>query len=240
MTTRRKRNTQQRNQDDLTRINGIGKARQQWLRDKLNVNSLKELAALAPEEIETKLKADNQIVSRPTIESWIVQAAQWADIPTRITAKDEGWKPIASFVVEFQEYDEGASVEQRTRVHHVEADKNRMWSGIEYTELCEWMVQQLGGQLRQPAEQNMDSMIEANPQPFVEVGRAASSLSGAFSEKLQLALAKAERIRLAAMPILATEADFGSTGSNERPAKELSQQLRAALAKADKLSSQAN
>lgn len=240
MTTRRNRNTEHGNQDDLTRIKGIGKTRQQWLREKLNVSSLQDLAALSPDKIEAKLKADGQIVSRTTIELWVVQAAQLAGATTPVMSKDAGWKPIASFVVEFQENEVGSVVpERRTKAHHVEADKNQMWSGIEHEELCAWMVQRLSEVVTPLTEQSVDSTIAIESQPAVETAQAAPSRNAPFSEKLQQVLAKAERMGLAAMPSIATGSAFQSsrmTYSNELPGRERSQQLRAVLAKADRLS----
>jgi hypothetical protein len=242
MTARRKRSPEVANQDELTLIKGIGEARQQWLRDRLNVVSFQALAALSVEEIEAQLKEDNQIVSRAAIESWIAQAARLAgsSAPRHpAMSRESGWKPVASFVVEFQEHEvEG---ERRTRVHHVEADKNRMWSGIEHEELCAWMVQQLGGQADQIPEADVEPLAVAESSSVVEVSEVMSSQSipVGFSEKLQHVLAKAERMRLLALPTITTGAAYQSaqTSSHEHPGGDMSQRLRAVLAKADKLSS---
>lgn len=75
-------NSSNTKQDDLTKIKGIGSVRQQWLRDSFGVLTYRELADLAPEDIESQLKKDNQIASRETIEAWIEEAQ-------RLTAKSK-------------------------------------------------------------------------------------------------------------------------------------------------------
>ena len=60
--------------NDLTIIKGIGPTRQAWLRKSFSVYTCADLAALSPEAIEVRLKAEKQIVARSEIESWIAQA----------------------------------------------------------------------------------------------------------------------------------------------------------------------
>jgi len=133
--------------DDLTAIRGIGPARQQWLRESFNVRTYQDLAMLSVDEIESRLKADGQIPSRKAIEAWLIQArelantvAKEANSPTR----EDGWKPFASFVVEFQTREvEGQARERRTKVHHMEEDTGTYWPGIESRKLCQWMLDQI-------------------------------------------------------------------------------------------------
>ena len=66
--------------DNLTIIKGIGPARQQWFNEKLGVFTFRAFAALSADEIQSRLKADNQIASRATIEAWIVEAKNLAKI----------------------------------------------------------------------------------------------------------------------------------------------------------------
>jgi hypothetical protein len=235
MTTRRKRNAQIDNQDDLTRIRGIGEARQQWLWENLKVDSFQALAALSIEDIEARLKEDNQIVSRAAIEAWITEAAQLAGAPASrhpVMSKDVGWRPIASFVVEFQENE--ITPERRTKVHHIEADKNRMWSSFEQAELCAWMVEQLDRRDIPVAEPSPDLSPAIEIKPYT----ASENEPAIFSEKLQQVLAKAERLRLAALPLMIP--GHPTATHEERPVPSLSQGLRAALAKADALSAESN
>lgn len=69
--------------NDLTTIKGIGPTRQAWLRAHFPVQTCGDLAALTPDEIEAKLKAEKQIVSRTEIESWIAQAQALVTAATR-------------------------------------------------------------------------------------------------------------------------------------------------------------
>lgn len=136
--------------DDLTVIRGIGPARQRWLRESLNVRTYQDLATLSVDEIESRLKADGKIPSRRRIEVWLVEVqelatgdekvAKEANSPTR----EDGWKPFASFVVEFQTREvEGQAGERRTKVHHMEEDTGTYWPGIESRKLCQWMLDQI-------------------------------------------------------------------------------------------------
>jgi hypothetical protein len=57
----------------------------------------------------------------------------------------DGWKPFASFVVEYQERAvEGHAIEYRTTAHHMESDTGTNWPGIEGEKHCRWMLEQLG------------------------------------------------------------------------------------------------
>lgn len=199
-------NPSNRDYDDLKKmIKGIGPARERWLRESLGVRTFGDLAALTVDEIESRLKADKQIASRETIESWIAQARDLAAVAERTekptateeqvketteeneipsqpaepvsegddgekelpTTQKDGWKPFASFIVEFQERTlEGQPVEYRTTVHHMEADTGTNWPGIERDKHCHWMVDQLGAKIsEQPAEELPVQPPEAEPIP---------------------------------------------------------------------------
>jgi diguanylate cyclase (GGDEF)-like protein len=67
--------------DRLTKIKGIGPARQQWFRESLNVRTFQDLAVLSVDEIESQLKAANQIAARDKIEQWIIEAQELAGAP---------------------------------------------------------------------------------------------------------------------------------------------------------------
>ncbi len=149
------------NGNDLTAIKGIGPARQQWFKESLNVSTYEDLAALSAEDVETRLKAEGRIASRGEIEQWIAQASQWAtenaqepraEVPensnpskmVNAALKVDGWKPFASFVVEFRERQLGDQpVEKQTIVHHVESDTGQTWLGLEKRLLCQWMIDQI-------------------------------------------------------------------------------------------------
>jgi hypothetical protein len=176
--------------DDLRKVKGIGQAREQWLRDTFNVRTFHDLAALSPDEVELRLKAEGQIVSRHTIEKWISEArrldseAERPALPTgekkKPTAR-EGWKPFASFVVEFQERETETGTSRQTVVHHMEADKSKTWHGIEYRDISDWIAEQLGKEAAEPAAS-----------PAVAQGFPGPEMM--FSERLQEVLVKAERL----------------------------------------------
>lgn len=154
--------------DQLSEIAGIGPARARWLEETFGVRTFRDLAALSPDEIERKLKAvGRQAVSRATIESWIDEAATRAPerakpgAPRKRGRGDRAgseasvWKPVASFVVEFQSGPaEGAEKAWRTAVHYLEEDRNETWAAIDCDRLCRWMTRQLGrAEGREPTEE---------------------------------------------------------------------------------------
>src|SRR6266508_222308 len=147
--------------DDLTAIEGIGGARQKWLRESLGVNTYGDLACLSADKIEAQLKSEGQVASRSAIESWIAQADELAvapnrrvptrelenDEPSHLPADEPEWLPFASFVVEFQSrtFEGTEALESpsgyRTAVHHIEADENEAWLGIASQQLSDWMLE---------------------------------------------------------------------------------------------------
>jgi hypothetical protein len=145
---------------ELSDITGIGPARARWLEVTFGVRSFRDLAALSPDDIERKLKAKGRVgVSRRTIESWVAEArakaseekptqerAALAKHPGRMVAAErpDEWKPVASFVVEFQApAEQRVEGQWRTAVHHIEGDRTQAWSGLSCEQLCEWMIEQL-------------------------------------------------------------------------------------------------
>lgn len=64
--------------DDLTVIKGIASARQEWLREALNVVTFADLATLSFDEIKSQLKADKKVTSDDTIKTWIAEAQEYA------------------------------------------------------------------------------------------------------------------------------------------------------------------
>jgi hypothetical protein len=158
--------------DDLTAIKGIGPARQEWLRESLNVRTYQDLSVLSADEIETRLKAEGKAVSRNEIDGWLAQAQGLATaaadpaLPhaaasanpeprgnTNAPAGEGEWKPFASFVVEFQARQiDGQPRERRTVVHHIEADQGETWPGIACERLCQWMLDQWGEKAEQAPE----------------------------------------------------------------------------------------
>ena len=144
---------------DLSGISGIGQARARWLEDAMGVRTLRDLAALSPEDVERRLKrARGNKPPRSTIDAWVAEAkAHLADdgsevepsVPARTKSRRaETWKPVASFVVEFQsrigsEASDTPVARRRTAAHHVEEDRDEAWPGWDFGALGRWMAAQL-------------------------------------------------------------------------------------------------
>jgi hypothetical protein len=159
--------------DNLTRIDGIGAARQQWFRSVFNVRTFRDLAALSAEEIETRLKAEKKPISKSAIQEWLAQAAELAGNNQKVSSSKPvqgAWKTLATFVVVFEDQKAGDQTRYRTTVQHMEVDETKQWPGIEQPELCKWMLTQLGAQAP-----------EARPDAF---------LPPAFDDRVQEVLAK--------------------------------------------------
>jgi hypothetical protein len=201
-----------RESDDLTAIKGIGEARQRWFRESLGVRTYRQLAVLSTDEIESRLKAEKQTVSRSAIETWVGQARKLAgaeeSTPIPKHADQRDWAPFASFVVEFQsrELEEVAGrdpeVAFRTAVHHLEADEDEEWPRIETELLSHWMLQKAlahrptGGRVavepeERPAEEQKDAPrveiteIQLSQRAEREAPRSISSHGQAFSASVK-------------------------------------------------------
>ena len=61
-------------QDDLTRIRGIGQVKQQWLQELLNIRTIQELAIASVEEITAAFAAAGRNIFRREVEEWVTQA----------------------------------------------------------------------------------------------------------------------------------------------------------------------
>jgi hypothetical protein len=157
-------NNKKKKYDDLIEIKGIGRHRQQWLKESFGVCTFSDLAALTVDEIETRLKAEGGGIGRKAIEVWIDEAKALAEAaPAELdsepaTAKSGGkfslssdetkWNSLASFRVDFQiRQSSDRGEEQRTKVLHIETDSPEKWSGIQTDQLFQWIQNQLNDQL---------------------------------------------------------------------------------------------
>jgi hypothetical protein len=145
-----------REYDDLTVITGIKLKTQRLLREQFNVRTYRDLANLSPAEI-ARLKTKLIPPLRRYVDGWIAKARELA------AAAGEGeWKSFGSFVVVFQARKvEGRAEEQRTMVHHREADNGYEWSGIEGEQPWRWMRDQVGEKVQQEPEE--EPSVEARP-----------------------------------------------------------------------------
>ena len=144
---------------ELHEISGIGPARARWLEESLDVRTLQDLADLSPREVERRLeRAGGNKPARSTIEAWVAEAQKHLaeeeskvepTVPGRPKSRrKETWKPVASFVVEFQsraggEASEPPAARWRTAAHHVEEDRDEAWPGWDFGALGGWMADQL-------------------------------------------------------------------------------------------------
>lgn len=134
--------------DDLTKLAGIGPKVQSRLRTSLKVQTYVDLAAMAPDIIESDLGKDKSIPAplktRKKIERWIADAqslVEKSNMPQ--PASQEIWNPIDSFVLEFQSQETlSGKTKVRVVVQHVEHDANSKWdfqNEQEREELFNWM-----------------------------------------------------------------------------------------------------
>jgi hypothetical protein len=154
----RPRTAAPRKADDLTVIEGIGAARSEGLRASLGVHTYGDLAALTADQVVAALRAAGQVASQSAVASWIARARELSGE----SALPE-WVPLASFVVEFQGCE--ATRGLRTVVHHVEADENEAWPGIETERVCQWMLARAPG----PIEEGPPARTSAADSPPARV-----------------------------------------------------------------------
>jgi hypothetical protein len=172
MPTERSEDKNTAESDDLTAIEGIGAQRERWLREALGASTYKALAALSADDVESRLRAEGQSVSRSAIEGWIARASELAAVAKGV---HQDWRPFAQFVVEFQRRDiekSGAKkpvIRYRTQVHDIEADQTKRWAGIDPERLCAWISRRpnVGSMLEDeeaaPAEPEAEAEAEATP-----------------------------------------------------------------------------
>ncbi len=228
--------------DDLTAIKGIRAARQQWFRDVMNVHTYDDLAGLSVNGIVLGLKAEKQIPSRTMIEAWISQAKILAEttnkqlqIPNVKASSDiVQWKPIASFVLEYQVLENpNGSNQYRTTAHHIETDKNQLWSGIEQTECVRWMLAEAG-------IESQDTTPRLEPKGVVSPTTPNYPIQ--FSEKLQRILAKTAKITGTPLPPQTpTVAEKPLPKSKDNPPQYsgFSEKMQQILAKTQKMTTKA-
>lgn len=172
------RNGSAQERQSLTRIKGIGLAKQRWLREVLKIDTIRDLACFSVEQIESRLQAQEQTFSHSEIKKWIEQAQQLAaselsaqeilESPkllinerkssqsgTKSTNTEENgqWRSFASFKVEFQSRkSEGELEEQRIKVDYLEAGNAQIWDGIKPEEIPQWMLEQMKEEILPEAE----------------------------------------------------------------------------------------
>jgi hypothetical protein len=155
----------QSSRDDLRTIKGIGPKRLQWLR-KLNITSVRDLAVLSVDELESRLFANKRTVPRVLIESWIAEAQSRA---TEDASTDcDGWVSQAVFDVVFKEKRaEGVPSLQQTAVLFRDTGERKIWDSWQLSEIQEWIASHL------PAMSVPDARLERHYDEFGETLPAA-------------------------------------------------------------------
>jgi hypothetical protein len=168
--------------DDLTAIEGIGAQRERWLRKALGVSTYEALGRLSANDIESRLRAEGQVVSRSAIEAWIAKASELA-AGAKTLHRD--WRPFAQFVVEFQRRDvekpgvKRPVIRYRTQVHDIEADETKRWAGIDPERLCAWMS-------RRPNIASVPEDVEPGPVEPETAAEATPSLTAVQITEIRL------------------------------------------------------
>ncbi len=140
---------------DLTRIRGIGEARQKIFRDELDVRSYRDLANLDVDFALTVFRKHSEAISRDMLESWAEIAAELElEIPrppdsavsgysVKIPETNNGWQAFATFVVDYQVKPSGDGRQFQTIAHYMQKDETRIWGDIDTDAYSEWINQQL-------------------------------------------------------------------------------------------------
>lgn len=172
------RNGSDQERQSLTRIKGIGPAKQRWLRQALKIDTIRDLACFSVEQIESRLQAQGQTFSHSEIKKWIEQAQQLvaselsaqemleppkllmndrksSQLGAKSTNNEENgkWRSFASFKVDFQSRKiEGKSEEKRIKVDYLEAGNAQIWNGLKPEEIPQWMLEQMREEILLEAE----------------------------------------------------------------------------------------
>jgi hypothetical protein len=148
---------QDKRSKELAKIQGLSVARQRWLQDTLKVKTVQDLANLSVDQILSRLEADHKAVSRDQVEDWIDQAQA-------LVAAQASWQPFATFVVSFQSRLVGGETQHRTVVYFLEADRRKIWTGLECDGVHELMLDQLQRLFQlEPAESEAPALVSEDP-----------------------------------------------------------------------------
>ncbi|MHC4617193.1 MAG: hypothetical protein ACYTEQ_05505 [Planctomycetota bacterium] len=171
-----------RESDDLTVINGIGPVRQRWLRESLDVYTLRDLAALSVDEIESRLKAEEQIISGSEIEAWIDQAQELA-----LTAADFDnvqSKPKTQSGKEWKMEARGQRMEERAQQAAVSRELRQRFAQA-YYDYARNLVSAWGGQQTQQRITEENSNFLNSLRDIWSPPQVQDQVSGAYQKYLR-------------------------------------------------------
>ncbi|HIK18076.1 MAG TPA: hypothetical protein IGS53_22700 [Leptolyngbyaceae cyanobacterium M33_DOE_097] len=119
---------------ELSRIRGIGTAKQRWLQA-IGITTIQALATTPTEAIAQQLAEKGYSASAEEIAAWVAKAQALlsaVSVPPEVVepevaqqkadSKSDGWAAIASFNVEFQSRKVAETVEQRVIIRHHETN----------------------------------------------------------------------------------------------------------------------
>lgn len=152
--------------DDLATIGDMDEHARRLLSADHNIRTFSDLLATSVSHLEAIFSgAGRRDVTRAQIQRWLALAAQSMDetvayepaseIDREGAVKDNGWRPFATFVVEFQEYLNGETT-YRTTIHHIQSDRGHAWSSIEDAQIHAWMIEQVGADYKPPASATIE------------------------------------------------------------------------------------
>ena len=162
-------------------IKGIGQARQEWLREMLNITSLYDLAKALVDEIETQYRAANRPIARKTIEAWITQASILLveDVDRFPGEELHDWTNFAAFRATYQQRpSDGDGPEHRTIIQATDTSERKEWRWLRHDAISAWIAVRL-------PESEIAPSAKLHPEP-VRVYYEG------FSEELRAVLAKLE------------------------------------------------
>jgi hypothetical protein len=154
---------------DLTAINGIKSARQDWFRDAFNVRSYADLAALSAQAIESRARDDGHRIGRSDIEQILADVRRRVGLPLpsagAMAGADAGspegangvrkaespggetWVEAANFVITFERRNADANgrIARRITAHKMqEGGISAEWTGLQQEPMCDWIAHHVG------------------------------------------------------------------------------------------------
>lgn len=154
--------------DDLSSITGLDDTRRDVLAQKRGICTYYALIMTDRKRIAD---AFGRRVIRPTPE----EVAEWQDEARRLLAASKdasaaatapsGWQSAASFVVDFEEREQGDALERRIVVEQTEVEpeaspqQRSQWPGWACDDACRWMLERVGG----PPAPDLPGPAQARP-----------------------------------------------------------------------------
>lgn len=144
-------------EDDLTRIRGIGPVRQTWLRERLGIRSFADLAVLDADRARLALLGRPSAPSAEEIARWIRDARKFTGRKQAVTdsngvevaAPARDWTSMSTFIIDFLIQDKpDQALAFKTLAEQMESDASSNqahaeWLGIETRAPNVWMLERL-------------------------------------------------------------------------------------------------